>query len=139
MTSSLPTRQDIRNRFIFMYGAYLAIIFIFWIYVDVSIVYVMPMVAVLCIIGFVNYRTNVRVLSRRPMVSSDDFREYRGIVTSSIGEDGLVRIRGETWKAKSDEPIDKGKEVEVIELLDNMTLLVQESKEPNSSSTEDLS
>ncbi|HOP08673.1 MAG TPA: NfeD family protein [Candidatus Methanofastidiosa archaeon] len=138
MTSSIPTRGDIRNRFLIMYGTYLSLILIIWMFVKISFVYVFPMVAILCIVGYVNYRNNVKVLSRRPLVSSDDFGEYVGVSISDIKDDGLVRIRGEIWKARSESPIEEGREVEVVRLLEGMTLLVQERSGPSNLSTEDL-
>jgi len=138
MGGSLPTRQNIRSRFLFMYGAYIILIFILWAFVDISILYIIPVVAILCLIGYVNYRTNIKVLTREPLMSSDDFNDYAGVAISDIHKDGLVRIRGETWKAKSENPIDEGREVKVVKLLDKMTLLVQESKDDKRSSTDDL-
>lgn len=126
MKGTLPTKADIRNRFLFMYGFYVIIVILLWIFIDVQFIYVVPLLAVLSMVGYVNYRMNVRILSKRPLMSSDDFHEFTGIAMTEISDDGHVKIRGEIWKAKSREPIMPGSKVRVVDLIDKMTLLVEE-------------
>jgi len=126
MKGTLPTKADIRNRFMFMYGFYIIIVILLWIFIDVRFLYIVPMLITLFIVGYFNYKINVKVLSKRPMMSSDDFHEFTGVAMEDIGNKGHVKIRGEIWKAKSLEPIRSGSKVRVVDLVDKMTLLVEE-------------
>lgn len=49
-------------------------------------------------------------------------------VISRIDGNGKVYIQGEYWNAESDEQIDKGEKVEIIELKDNMILKVRKKQ-----------
>ena len=49
-----------------------------------------------------------------------------GVTVERVGERGLVRVRGEIWKAQSaSSPIPKGAEVVVRSVQENLTLLVE--------------
>ncbi|MBN1786053.1 MAG: NfeD family protein [Candidatus Methanofastidiosa archaeon] len=126
MQSSLPSKGDIRNRFIFMYGMYVSIVLILWAFVRIEFLYIVPILAILITVGYVNYRINAKILTGKPLMSSDDFGEYTGVAVTPIDKEGQIRIRGELWKAVSEKRIEKGAEVKVIELTKNMTLFVRE-------------
>lgn len=126
MQSSLPSKGDIRNRFIFIYGMYVSIVLILWAFVRIEFLYIVPILAILITLGYVNYRINAKILTGKPLMSSDDFGEYTGVAVTPIDKEGQIRIRGELWKAVSEKRIEKGAEVKVIELTKNMTLFVRE-------------
>jgi membrane-bound ClpP family serine protease len=76
----------------------------------------------------ITYRIGSRALRRKPLVSLPDMLGGRGRVVSQLAPEGLVRIKGELWVAKSaDKRIDVGKEVIVV-AQDGLKLVVQESR-----------
>lgn len=78
--------------------------------------------------GVVIYRIGSRALRREPLVSLPDMLGGRGKVVSQLAPEGLVRIKGELWVAKSvEKKIDVGREIIVVE-QDGLKLVVQESR-----------
>lgn len=112
-------------RFFVTYGLYIAVLLALWAYVQIEFVYIMPVIAVLCAVGYYSYRANVSILARAPKMSSDDFAPYVGIARTDIEDTGTVRIRGELWNARSETRIPNGSEV-VVEDVEGLTLLVRE-------------
>jgi membrane-bound ClpP family serine protease len=77
--------------------------------------------------GVVTYRIGSRALRREPLVSLPDMLGGRGKVVRQLAPEGLVRIKGELWVAKSvEKKIDVGKEVIVVE-QDGLKLVVREN------------
>ena len=52
------------------------------------------------------------------------------IAESDIRPQGRVRVRGELWKAESDEPIERGQKVEIVGIHDLMVRVRQASDSP---------
>jgi len=78
--------------------------------------------------GVVIYRIGSNALRRKPLFSLPDMLGGRGKVVSQLAPEGLVRIGGELWVAKSaGKKLDIGKEVIVVE-QDGLKLVVQESR-----------
>jgi len=78
--------------------------------------------------GVVIYRIGSRALRREPLVSLPDMLGGRGKVVSQLAPEGLVRIKGELWVARSvEKKIDVGKEIIVVE-QDGLKLVVRESR-----------
>lgn len=77
--------------------------------------------------GVVTYHIGSRALRREPLVSLPDMLGGRGKVVSQLAPEGLVRIKGELWVAKSaGKKIDVGKEIIVVE-QDGLKLVVREN------------
>ncbi len=77
------------------------------------------------------YRICSRALMRKPVISLPDMIGARGKVVSRLAPEGLVRIRGELWIAKSASgEIELGGEVIVVG-QDSLKLVVSESSHTN--------
>lgn len=64
----------------------------------------------------VTYRMGSRVLEGKPLVGLPDMVGSKGEVVSQLAPDGLVKIRGELWVAKSASgELDRGRKVIVVE------------------------
>lgn len=75
----------------------------------------------------VTYRIGSSALRRKPLVSLPDMLGGRGKVVRQLAPEGLVRIKGELWVAKSaGKQIDVGKEIIVVE-QDGLKLVVREN------------
>jgi membrane protein implicated in regulation of membrane protease activity len=75
----------------------------------------------------VTYRIGSRALRREPLVSLPDMLGGRGKVVRQLAPEGLVRIKGELWVAKSaGKKIDVGQEVIVV-AQDGLKLVVREN------------
>ncbi|MFC1986185.1 NfeD family protein [Chloroflexota bacterium] len=73
------------------------------------------------------YRVGSRALKRKPVVSLPDMVDSTGKVISPLVLEGLVKIKGELWVARSAESnIDVGVKVVVVE-QDGLKLVVQRS------------
>lgn len=77
--------------------------------------------------GVVIYRIGSRALRREPLVSLPDMLGGWGKVVSQLAPEGLVRIKGELWVAKSvEKKIDVGQKIIVVE-QDGLKLVVREN------------
>ena len=73
------------------------------------------------------YRIGSRALRRKPVISLPHMAGSKGKVVNSLVPEGLVRVRGELWIAKSaGGEIEPGKEVTVVS-QDGLRLVVRES------------
>ena len=64
----------------------------------------------------------------RPLIDDDDMlMGARGRVVKALNPTGTVQVRGELWTATSDEPLETGDEVEVIE-RDGLNVYVEAIK-----------
>ena len=78
----------------------------------------------------ITYRMGSRALRRKPIVGLLDMVSSRGKVVHSLVPEGLVRIKGELWKAKSASgKLDTGEDVIVVG-QDGLKLTVRKSN-PN--------
>jgi len=76
------------------------------------------------------YRKGTRALRRKPVIDLLPMVGSKGKVVSRLDPEGLVRIKGELWKAKSAAGrMDTGKEVTVVG-QDGLKLIVRREK-PN--------
>jgi len=79
------------------------------------------------IYAVLTYRVGSRALRRKPLVSLPDMLGGRGKVVSQLAPEGLIRIKGELWVARSaDREIEVGQEVIVV-AQDGLKLVVRES------------
>ncbi len=74
------------------------------------------------------FRKGTRALKRDPLLGLPDMIGTRGRVVSSLAPEGLVRIRGELWVAKSaGDPVKTGRDIVVVE-QERLKLVVNESR-----------
>jgi len=125
----LPTVRNIRLRFLFTYGTYIIIVMLLWAYTRIPFIYVLPLLIALFVVGRFNYRTNVKVLTRRPYSRNGGFDGFVGKAITDIGASGKVSVRGEIWKAQSKKPIAEGADIVVTGIIDGLVLVVQEHRE----------
>ena len=75
----------------------------------------------------VTYRIGSRALRKKPLISLPDMVGSKGKVVSSLAPEGLVRIKGELWVAKSSSgEMELGEEVLVV-AQDGLKLVVRKS------------
>ena len=80
------------------------------------------------IISIVIYRVGSRALRTRPVISLPDMIGGIGKVVSPLNPEGMVRIKGELWVAKSADGVkDIGTEVIVV-AQDSLKLIVRRSQ-----------
>jgi membrane protein implicated in regulation of membrane protease activity len=71
------------------------------------------------------YLAGGKVLRKKPLVGFTDMLNSRGKVVRAIAPEGMVKIKGELWSAKSNgERIDKSEDV-IVTGQDNLTLTVR--------------
>ena len=86
-----------------------------------------------CAYSVITYRIGSRALGRKPVISLPDMVGSKGKVVSPLAPEGLVRIRGELWIAKSASgEMELDKKVIVVE-QNGLKLVVR-----GSSATDDL-
>jgi len=84
---------------------------------DIHLPLAVPVIIMLAWAGFAvfTYRMGSRALKKKPLDGLPDMVGSKGKVVSRLDPDGLVRIKGELWKAKSDGgEINTGEEVIVV-------------------------
>ena len=75
----------------------------------------------------ITYQKGSRVLREKPLVGLPDMVGSKGEVVSPLAPDGLVKIRGELWVARSKSgEVNLGREVIVVE-QERLKLVVRES------------
>jgi len=73
----------------------------------------------------ITYRMGSRALRKKPEIGLPDMVGSKGEVVSPLAPEGLVRIKGELWIAKSaDGRVDNGEEVTVVR-QDGLKLIVR--------------
>ena len=71
------------------------------------------------------YRIGSRALRKKPLINLPDMVGSKGKVVSQIAPEGLVKIKGELWVAKSDAgDMEPGEEIIVVE-QDSLKLVVR--------------
>jgi len=79
----------------------------------------------------ITYRIGSRALRKKPVISLPDMVGSKGEVVSPLTPEGLVRIRGELWVAKSvSEAMNPGGKVIVVG-QDRLKLVVRDSSTTN--------
>ncbi len=73
------------------------------------------------------YRTGSRALQRKQMVGLPHMVGSQGKVVSSLAPEGMVRIKGELWMARSDGGELKSGEKVIVVGQDSLKLIVQGS------------
>jgi len=82
------------------------------------------------------YRMGSRALRKKPVVGLSDMVGSKGKVVSPLAPEGIVRIKGELWVAKSESgEMNPGGEVIVIG-QDGLKLVVRKSSTGDSKATE---
>ncbi|MDI6845809.1 MAG: nodulation protein NfeD [Candidatus Saccharicenans sp.] len=67
----------------------------------------------------------VRAHTRKSVTGKEGMLGERGKVLLWSGQEGKVFVHGEIWRAVSDQPLERGDQVEVTEIKDNLTLKVK--------------
>ncbi len=73
-------------------------------------------IAVITGLAVIVIRKAVRAQMKTPVSGREGLFGEKGVADSEIGENGTVLVRGEYWNAWSDERIERGEKIEVIEL-----------------------
>ncbi len=82
------------------------------------------------------YRMGSRALKRKPVVGLSDMLGSKGKVVSPLVPEGLIKIKGELWVAKSaGKRIDAGEEIIVVG-QDGLKLIVRKGSPDNLKGTE---
>ncbi len=93
--------------------------------IDVPPAGLIALMAAWCAYSVITYRIGSRALRKKSLLPS--MIGSKGRVVSPLVPEGLVRIKGELWIAKSvDKKIEVGAEVNVVE-QDGLKLIVRES------------
>jgi membrane-bound serine protease (ClpP class) len=67
----------------------------------------------------------LKTLAQRPYSGREGLLQKAGVALTPIDQkQGKVFVAGERWNARSEEPIEQGVEIEVVQ-MDGMTLLVK--------------
>ena len=83
-------------------------------------------------LAVVTYRMGSRALRRRPLDGLTAMLDSKGEAVSPLAPEGMVRIRGELWRARSvDGEIGAGEEVTVVG-QDRLKLTVSRRRPPGS-------
>jgi membrane-bound ClpP family serine protease len=101
-----------------------------------------PLVAVIVIASLLYYRfallpvlhsqrTKAALIDDEPIVGA------RGYVQRALDPVGTVRVRGESWTARSDQRLDPGTEIVVID-REGLTLFVESEKQKRQEALEDI-
>jgi membrane-bound serine protease (ClpP class) len=92
----------------------------------------LPLIAVITLISLLYYRFALLPMhdanSRKASLIDDEpIIGATGVVQSLIDPVGTVRVRGESWTARSDEPLEPGTEIVVVD-MEGLTLFVEAEK-----------
>jgi membrane-bound serine protease (ClpP class) len=76
-------------------------------------------------VAIISYRAGTRALKKQPVVGLGSMVGSRGKVVESLQPEGMIKVGGELWRARSiDVDIESGKEVRVVR-QDGKTLVVR--------------
>ena len=78
--------------------------------------------------SFYTYRMGRRALNQAPLVASETIIGCAGIVTMPLDTKGYVKVKGELWKASSQDKLEIGDDIEVIG-MEGMRLIVVPRKQ----------
>ncbi len=79
----------------------------------------------------ITYRVGSRALSKKPLISLPDMVGSKGKVVSPLAPEGLVKIKGELWAAKSASGEVKPAGEVIVVGQDRLKLVVRESSTTN--------
>ena len=94
---------------------------VFWIW---PVEMALPVYTVILMISGILYFFIIKAQHEPVHVGREALLHQIGQVIAPLSPDGLIRLRGEIWRASSSEMIPRGDHVEVVG-LDGLTLLVQ--------------
>lgn len=77
------------------------------------------------------YISGSKVLRKKPVTGLTNLIGFKGTVVKPISPEGMVRINGELWSARSLEGSIKSGEVIIVEGQDRLTLLVRKVSSQN--------
>ena len=96
--------------------------------INLSLWVLIPATIVLQSWNVFSYRKTIQALRAQPVVGLADMVGSQGITISTLSPDGMVKIRGELWKASAtDGNIATGQKVTVVE-QNGLSLIVRESE-----------
>jgi len=84
----------------------------------------LPVIAAWIVLSVLIYRCGSRALERKAVTGLPDMAGLKGIVVKDVNPEGMVKVNGELWKARSTEPVETGREVEVVS-RQGMTLTIR--------------
>ncbi|MBN1368676.1 MAG: hypothetical protein JW954_00380 [Dehalococcoidaceae bacterium] len=76
------------------------------------------------VFSFLIYRCGSRALERKAVSGLPELEGLKGIVVKGIDPEGTIKVKGELWRARSEQPVETGREVEVVS-RQGMTLVVR--------------
>ncbi len=83
--------------------------------IKIPIAVLIPLMVVWAVIAIVTYRAGSRALKRKPVIGLETMVGSHGKAISPLDPEGLVKIAGELWQAKTaGDEIGVGEEVTVI-------------------------
>ena len=95
--------------------------------INIHLAVLIVLMVVWAVIAVLNYRAGSRALKRQPVVGLGTMVGSRGRVVKQLQPEGLIKVGGELWQAKSVGPdIDSGNEVIVVG-QDRKILIVRHS------------
>ncbi len=86
-----------------------------------------PLYAVVAVASWLLYRVTMQALRLRVKTGSEGMAGGLAYVVDPLSPEGVVRYRGELWRAVGDERIERGARVR-IERVDGMTVIVRREK-----------
>ncbi len=96
-------------------------------FVKLSLYTILPAVIVTALFFTIILGLAVKAWKRKPVTGIEGLLGLTGTTRTEVHRDGMIMVHGEIWRAWSDEPINKGEEVSVIEVAG---LRVKVRKEP---------
>jgi membrane-bound serine protease (ClpP class) len=99
--------------------------------IEIPLAGLIALMAAWGVYSVVTYRRGSRALRKRPLCGLPDMVGSQGGVVSPLVPEGLVRIKGELWQAKSASGrMDTGEEITVVG-QDGLKLIVRKSSTGN--------
>jgi len=92
--------------------------------VDIPFYGLVLIITVWIVFSFMIYRCGSRALERKAVTGLPELEGLKGIVVKDINPDGTVKVKGELWRARSEQSVETGREVEIVS-RQGMTLVVR--------------
>jgi membrane-bound serine protease (ClpP class) len=90
-----------------------------------SLKFIIPVVLGISLIFVMLVYLVIKAHSRRSLTGKEGMIGELGQALSPFSPDGKIFVHGEIWRAVSDDRIDKGDKVQVVEVQDHLTLKVK--------------
>lgn len=94
----------------------------------------LPLYGGIVLLSVILYRETARALRLPVQTGREGMVGMQGLALTDIRWEGLVRIRGETWKAAAADPIAKGETVRVLR-VDGIRAVVESAARPTGGET----